>query len=588
MHQPLKVAVPWSLSHYIPLNGFHPLYRALFDHAPDTIALHAWDNVRLYRRFRADTPIRHALVEKAKAIRGRFDHLVKNSIAEKYQDYFWPPNQVLTTELLGDIEFHHTAPFPSLQRPFVFHCEMFAPLFFPFAHQGTGGLDCSGEIREHYRNILGNPLCLGIWSHIPETIQSISHFFSDPIIDRKLFHSRIGLSASSLPDANLPEKPPLSRPIFLFMNSAHQNPANFFSRGGHIVLRFWKEFLADGREGLLMLRCARPSAEELIKYGVDVSMVRAETGRSIIWAQDYLANHEMNALMASAHFFLLPSASLHSVSIMQAMLLGTIPIVTDTVGTSRYVTDHETGITLNGMRAAIWYHDAATGILMDRYRRIPDLDNSLVTQLTKRVSALLGEPIAYWDMRQRIRQYGQKQFSGQAFSDGFWSEVISLYGQHQQAHPNGVGGSLHAECSWEECMVNREDWARIFESPTQPMARINTGRSAVLEWGGAIVYVPGNSGLGLQLNDWCVLGRHYAPHARQIRFSNTLEELGGSFLISMGEAPFFNVTKLIQTLSKALTPYPRLHGRAARIWRKIRRYRDLSFFRLASRIRGKT
>ena len=137
-------------------------------------------------------------------------------------------------------------------------------------------------------------------------------------------------------------------------------------------------------------------------------------------------------------------------------------------------------------------------------------------------------------------------------------------------------------------MVNREDWARIFESPTQPMARINTGRSAVLEWGGAIVYVPGNSGLGLQLNDWCVLGRHYDPHARQIRFSNTLEELGGSFLISMGEAPFFNVTKLIQTLSKALTPYPRLHRRAARIWRKIRRYRDLSFFRLASRIRGKT
>ena len=35
----LQVAAPWGLSHYIALNGFHPLYRALVDHAPDDIRM---------------------------------------------------------------------------------------------------------------------------------------------------------------------------------------------------------------------------------------------------------------------------------------------------------------------------------------------------------------------------------------------------------------------------------------------------------------------------------------------------------------------------------------------------------------------
>src|SRR6185295_18247521 len=163
----ISVAVPWSLSHYIPLNGFHPLYRALFDHAPDNINLFAWDNVKLHRRFRSNASLREAVLNKAKAEQHHSERLARESIARTYRKYLWPPNHVLTTELIGDIEFHHTAPFPSLKRPFVFHCESFAPVWFPFAHQGTGSLERHEEIREHYQGIFANPLCLGIFSHIP-------------------------------------------------------------------------------------------------------------------------------------------------------------------------------------------------------------------------------------------------------------------------------------------------------------------------------------------------------------------------------------------------------------------------------------
>jgi hypothetical protein len=573
MHQSLKVAVPWSLSHYIPLNGFHPLYRALFDHAPDTVNLIAWDNVSLYRRFRSDASIRDTVVMMAKEQAQRSDCLVRNSVEARYQEYFWPPNQVLTTELLGDVEFHHTALFPSLQRPFVFHCESFAPVLFPFAQQGSGDVEQHREIREHYRSMLANPLCLGVWSHVPETLKSLSLFFSDLTIDRKLFQSRIGLSASSLPDVNLPEKPPLSRPRFLFMNSAHQNPADFFRRGGHIVLRFWQGFLAEGREGLLMLRCARPSDEDLIEHGVDVSMVRAETGRSIIWVQDYLANHEMNALMASTHFFLLPSASLHSVSIMQAMMLGTIPVVTDTVGTSVYVTDNETGIMLHGMRAALWYTDAGTGILVDRYCRTPDLDDSLVSQLTSRILALLDAPDAHEGMRSRTIAYAQAQFSGQAFSDHFWGAVFGLYQRYKESSTERAAVPSHVGRALLDCTIKGDGWVRVFESPTQPMLRINTGLGVVWELGGAMIHAHGNPHIAG--NDWSILAQHYRPGALHTTFANTLEELGGKYLpvlMGHGEEANSKFVRLGRIISGFLKPFPTVHHYASCVFRKFRHY----------------
>src|SRR3972149_8854570 len=210
-----------------------------------------------------------------------------------------------------------------------------------------------------------------------------------------------------------------------------------------------------------MLRCAKPSDEDLPDYGVDAHFLKTETGRSIIWAEDYLANHEINALMASAHFFLLPSSSLHSVSIMQAMTLGTIPVVTDTVGTAVYLADEEHGIVLRGVRAAIWHTDTNTGILVDRYCRTPSLDDSLVAQMTNRIFSLLDTTDAYEQMRSRTINHARQRFSGEAFSQDFWGAVLGLYQNHQGATaihatvPNNVARSLR------DCTLQGDGWARV-------------------------------------------------------------------------------------------------------------------------------
>ncbi len=573
----LHVAIPWSLSHYIPLDGFHPFYRALFDHAPEDIRLFAWDNVKLYRKLQDDTAMRKVFVDKLKTEGHRHGRLHGESIAKRYQDYFWPPDQILTSALEGDLEFHHTAPFPSLKRPFVFHCESFVPVLFPLAHQGQDTVENLEELKDHYRSIFANPLCLGIFSHVPDTLRALSAFLSDSTVDRKLFSSRTGLSTEAFSVQEPGQKPSLSRPRFLFINSANQNSVNFFHRGGHLVLRFWKALVGDGRDGLLMLRCAMPLENELREYGVDVSWVKNEIGRTIIWDQGYLASYEVKSLMEGAHFFLLPSMSLHSTSIMEAMAAGTIPVVSDVVGTSVYVTDADTGIILRGARTEVWPRKQRTDLLLDRYGRSQRVDNFLVEQMTSRACALLDQPDLYWDMHRRALADARERFSGQSFSQEFWNSVSGLYAQFHSSVGAGRRGSDLPEHSLRECTIQRGGWAGMFESPSQPMLRIKTEFGAVWEMGGAMIHIYGNP--RIELNDWSVLAQYYKVGVPQATYAATLEELQGKYLHPLGGHREGVRRKLVRAISKVLRPFPALYHYAARVLAVYRRHGGLKFAR---------
>ena len=573
----INVAVPWSLSHYIPLDGFHPLFRALFDHAPEHIRLSAWDNVKLSHKLQADASVRKAIVEKARMTAVRPHRVEVSSVESRYQEYFWPPDQVLTAELEGDIEFYHTAPYPSLTRPFVFHCESFAPILFPFAQQGSGVIEKHKELKKHYGNILGHPFCLGIFSHVPDTLRALSRFFSDPVIDGKLFASRTGLSTDGWIDLASEQKPPLAMPRFLFVNSANQNPENFYRRGGHLVLRFWKEFVVGGRAGRLIMRCGKPSDMELHEHGVDAVWVTGEIGKSIIWDQGYLAGHEVHSLMASAHFVLMPSVSLHSVSIMEAMRAGAIPVVSDTVGTSVYVTDEEDGIVLHGVHKEMWHRDEATDILVDRYRQSPDLNHDLVTQITTRVGALLDNQDAYWKMQRRTMIRARTQFPGTSYAEHFWNCVSELYAQFRGAAANTETASGGLMQPLRECIIQHDEWSRVFESPTQPMLRIKTEFGAVWELGGAMVQTYGNP--CIELNDWSVLAQYYKPSAPAAVYAKTVEELEGKYLHPLGGRPEKVRRKLVRWISATLRPFPILYNYAAKVLTVYRRHGGFTFAR---------
>ena len=563
----LRVAVPWGLSHYIPLNGFHPLYRALVDHAPDNVQISSWDNVSLYETFVRDKQLRNETVESARRQEQKNRKGRPGKVEKKYLEYFWPPNQVLTEQLPGDIELHHTAPFPSMTRPFVFHCESFAPIFFPFTQQGGGQFEHHAQLREHYRRIFTSPLCLGIFSHIPETLNGIRRFFNDPEIDRKLFASRMGLSEVALAGAEIDKPPPTDYARFLFVNSANQNPGNFFRRGGHIVLRFWEKFRRDGRQGLLMLRCARPSDSDLQDYGVDVRFLIQETGHSVIWVQDYLTNHEMNALMASAHFFLLPSTSLHSVSIMQSMSLGAVPVISDAIGTEQYIQDGENGLVLKGVRETLWRRDPQTGIFVDQYRKTPELDAHLTEQMYERINVYLNDPVKYQALRMRTQTHAGEAFSGKKFSREFWVHVNELYIQYRQTMERLPSRRLDAIL--EDSLLATKEWPRVFEGATQPLLRIFTGNYFVSELGGSFILTPRR--IITSVNDRSVLAQFFDCSAPPAVFSKNITGLSGGFLPKCHDDEVNRSTSVTRFFSHVLMPFPKLHHFASGMLKRFRR-----------------
>jgi len=316
---------------------------------------------------------------------------------------------------------------------------------------------------------------------------------------------------------------------------------------------------------------------ELRQYGVDVSWVNAEIGRSIIWAQDYLARHEMNSLMASAHFFLLPSASLHSTSLMEAMRAGTIPVVSNTVGASVYVNDEEHGILLHGLGKEPWHKDEATEALVGRYGQGEEREDSLVEQLTSRVCVLLKDQTAYWDMRRRTRSRAREQFSGQIFAHDFWSSVSDLYALFMQTSmrtesgPNGLVRPLSG------CTIQGGGWARVFESSTQPMLRIKAGYGTVWEMGGAMIHAYRNP--RVELNDWSVLAQYYNASAPRLTFANTLGELKGKYLCPLEGRREKVRRKVIRWFSRLLKPFPALYRFATHVLGIFRRYGGLKFFK---------
>ena len=566
MNSQLSVAVPWSLSHYIPLNGFHPLYRALFEAKPDWVQLEAWDNIKLSQYLRANDRLRGDLLKEIQRDT-EMQKRCSTHIGKKYYSHFWAPNQCLTRLLPGDIEFHHTAPFPSLERPFVFHCESFAPVFFPFSHQGTGNIADSHALRAHYKAIFEHPLCLGIASHLPQTLEDLSRFFGSPVIDKRLFASRIGLHTGEL--VPFPAKSPLDATVFLFINSAHQNPQNFSLRGGHLVLRFWQSAYPEPGAERLIMRCKRPADDVLADLGVDLDCLRRQERRSVIWIEDYLTAAELDSLMQAAHVFLLPSTSLHSVSIMQAMAAGAVPVVTDTLGTDRYVTDAVDSVVLQGVYASNWRRDSKTGVMIDHYQRNAELDMRLVQQLVSRLGDLLADPARYYSLQAVAMSKAGEAFSGKAFSEDFWQQVWQRY----QALPKNVRLPRKIDSISHELkhsLVKQYDWARIFTSSPQPVERLSAGLGRVTELGGYFIALPTNC--SMDLHRWSPLAEYVDSMAPALVFAENIKGLGGHYLSSSTSLTDKSIRRrFIGYVAEWLMPYPTLYVAAAGFLKRLRR-----------------
>lgn len=424
----LQIAIPWNNASYIPRNGFHPLYQALFDN--DTraaVQLNILDEPKFFEKLHEEDFIKRISGEVAQYRATLMRRWGKSEIANELIDHVSMEDYWLTSHIPGDIEFHHTSPLTAGERPFVFHCESLLPVFMPFAYQGRGFLKNANKIRDFYGSLFSGDKCLGIFSHLKITLDQISQFFKDPEIDAKLGLTRIGIAHSAQTQLSAPRAENLaSPPRFLFTSSAQQNPVSFRLRGGYSALLFAIRYSREGGNGQFIFRCGRPVDAELEQFGIDLTFLsQMEARQKLLWMEGFLPESEQLSLFSWADFYLLPSVNLHSVSIMQAQVAGAVPIVTDTYGTDRFVVDGQTGLVLNGVRAIMWHDDPSIGIACDDHRRwTTQHARNLADQLLERITACLRDPGMFSELQQRTRRYAREEYSGKQFNEDFWQEVV--------------------------------------------------------------------------------------------------------------------------------------------------------------------
>lgn len=557
----LQVAIPWNLNHYLKFHGFHPRYQALFDAPPKYIQLKVWDREALQQQLIANKPLYQTL------------SLSEPGSAAIDAASFW--KHLLTSAMAGDIEFHHTCPYPSMLRPFIFHCENFETLLSQNneSHIKVDGhiVETEEELHQHYQQIFSSNLCLGIFSHQPETLSALSSYCKNLEVDKKLYLTSYGLSASCSISA-YPTKPNLSKPRFIFINSASQAHEEFFTRGGHLVLQFWQEFLETNQQAMLFLRCSKPSDNDLLVHGVNLSFINSEIGNSIIWVEQYLTHDELNSLIASTHFFFLPSTKRHNTSIMTAMTLGSVPIVLKIPNQLSYLNkDNCVKIDFNDTG-----FDKSVLINKNLYQtESQQKDIQLVTQMITQIRPILDAPSKYQSIQRDGLIYAQKYFSGRMYSIAFWDKTKQLYLDY--CKNNKCLPKLTFPITF--CGLSHVDIRKSFESPQFLLQRIYTGNHQVYEFLGLFACIPtdlhpANSTQYLEFDS-----------DSNISIKNTLQKLNGCYIHS-DECGIAKWT-FRGFISRLLMPFPSLHQFVHTLQNTVRKYLVL-FIKLCRKPIGRT
>lgn len=543
----LAVAVPWNQSHYIPLSGFHPLYSGLFDPAPFGVDINGWDNVALQNMLANSDDFRNWLLS---GLATQADHQGVLHISG-----FGVENRRLTQMLPGDIELFHSAPFPSLTRPFLLHFESLRSLFSPWAAGSDSVEEKLPLIREYYRNLLGGPLCLGVFSHQPTALTALRDFLGSAQMESRLFTTSIGLPAPEIRfECVLLERPSLSLPRFIFVvTSGHET--DFFTCGGHRVLRFWQAFLAGGHSATLTMACERPSPEVLEAAGVDNAFVGRETGHSILWTGSSLA--ELETLMAGSHVFLQPADVLCTFETLRAMSLGCVPVIAAVQGSTTLLLDNRQGLTVGA--------EPASAKPWEIPKRTDHEDEQIIQELLRRIPELLAPPL-YFALQQAAHQRSMTDFTAKAFAQSFWGRALELYIASKSPTPPVLKAP---PIPLSQYLLDAQGLRLAFSMSAHPRLRINTGLYSVWSQGAYFALLKGCPIMATQ--DWSVVVQYSQSQVEPMVLANSLPELMGRYLPQPVTPLEPKGSETLRLLSRLLMRFPRLHSRCSQWLRQYRR-----------------
>ncbi|MFM7148458.1 MAG: hypothetical protein ACKO23_01320, partial [Gemmataceae bacterium] len=156
----------------------------------------------------------------------------------------------------GAILYLSSVPYTFGQQPWLIEIEDSTSLFHPFLNNGE---TATLEIRSNpyipmVRDLLESKKCLAILTHMQSTAEALPRLFNSSSLADKIFHIPLGIplpakAVSHREDGTL---------AILFTNSWHQDPRNFYLRGGLDVLEAYRVLRERYPHLRLVLRSSIP------------------------------------------------------------------------------------------------------------------------------------------------------------------------------------------------------------------------------------------------------------------------------------------------------------------------------------------
>ncbi len=300
-------------------------------------------------------------------------------------------SQLLLAENRG-LLFLASAPYTYNQNPWVIEIEDPTTLFYPFIQNGnTCDLDIAASpYFPIVKAQLEDERCKGILTHIRSTARMLARLFKSEIIARKVFYTPLGVRIPSRWQRQ--EDPEPEHINLLFINSWCQQPGNLHFRGGLDVLEAFAILHERYPQVRLTLRSDLPELDGHYHRILESNWVRV--------INRFLPSEDMEALHAESHIFLLPSARIHIVSLLQAMAAGLAVVTSDGWGIQEYVTHERNGLIVKGRYGKTSWADEEVGWLREDYQPTHTADPEIVQQIVDAVARLIEEP----ELRRRLGQ----------------------------------------------------------------------------------------------------------------------------------------------------------------------------------------
>lgn len=282
-----------------------------------------------------------------------------------------------------DLVFLPSVPYTYGQHPWVIEIEDTTSLFFPFEHNGnTSSIQVSNiTCFPIVKALLESKTCRGIITHVKSTAESIPRLFDNDELADKITYIPLGIKPSPKKRS---DKTDNNYVDILFTNSWHQDPRSFFLRGGLDLIEAFA--ILDKKYSNLRLTLRTKLPSELNPRNIEI--IENSNVRII---DTFLTTGDWQELLNQSDIYVLPSARIHVVSILEAMSYGLAVVVSDGWGIEEYVEEGANGLVVKGRYGKTSWMDTENGILRENYTSLFTTDPVVVEGLVHALSALIDD-----------------------------------------------------------------------------------------------------------------------------------------------------------------------------------------------------